>query len=75
MAVKSAIQEFASLIAKREGKKSEESIGNVRETIKVISEEYAKDPEKIGAMLLKNGLASLKRAKAKVAKAAKAAKP
>jgi len=49
-----SIRELASKVAKLEGKKSETSIGNIREILKIVSDLIAQDASALH-VLLKNG--------------------
>jgi hypothetical protein len=62
------LKKLASLIAKREGKLKQVSIGNVREIIGIMSDlvyEYENDYPPLGHILYVNGFRRAKRAKAK----------
>lgn len=56
-----SIRELASDIAKREGKKSEARIGDVREILAILCDIIFEQPENINNLLLMAGLARSKR--------------
>lgn len=49
------LKELASLIAKREGKKSQARIGDIREILSILSDIRFDEGEEIDILLFKNG--------------------
>ena len=48
------MKELATLVSKKEGKKKQTSIGNIREVLKIVSILMVKDPHVI-ELLIRNG--------------------